>query len=216
VKEENDDSRNMNGSEIIICLLTLNVGCAILSSLGRNLALEVEMLELQKSTIEGHKVASQLQKALEEKLQQQQDALWVSVLQWPFFFFFFFSSHNTFLTSSTFGQHKQRFRPETLQSKLRSAASESEELSESVAQSFLEGKLDQEGFIRQYRDLRKVYHLRTMKHERMGPILRNHAAANIGNSANNIGLGLDASGSSIVGGTSGPGGTGGGDSWVLL
>jgi hypothetical protein len=53
------------------------LGCAILSSLGRNLALEAEMLELQKSTAEGHKVATQLQKALEEKLQQQQDALWV-------------------------------------------------------------------------------------------------------------------------------------------
>ncbi|KAK5823011.1 hypothetical protein F5H01DRAFT_362707 [Linnemannia elongata] len=163
----------------------------------RNLALEAEMLELQKSTAEGHKVSNELQKSLEEKLQQQQDALW-------------------------------RFRPETLQSKLRSAASESEELSESIAQSFLEGKLDQEGFIRQYRDLRKVYHLRTMKHERMGPILRNHASANIGKSSNNnSGSGMDVSGSSIVGnggggssssigGASGPGGTGGDESWVML
>ncbi|KAF9129797.1 hypothetical protein BG015_004094 [Linnemannia schmuckeri] len=163
----------------------------------RNLALEAEMLELQKSTVEGHKVANQLQKALEEKLQQQQDALW-------------------------------RFRPETLQSKLRSAASESEELSESIAQSFLEGKLDQEGFIRQYRDLRKVYHLRTMKHERMGPILRNHASANIGKNSNtHNGSGLDVSESSLIGnsgggssssigGASGPGGTGGDDSWVML
>ncbi|KAG0378916.1 hypothetical protein BGX24_002410 [Mortierella sp. AD032] len=176
----------------------------------RTLALEAEMQELQKSTVEGHKMASQLQKSLEERLQQQQDALW-------------------------------RFRPETLQSKLRSAAAESEELSESIAQSFLEGKLDQEGFIRQYRDLRKVYHLRTMKHERLGPILRNHASANIENSSssNNIsnGLsGLDAPGSivggvgsnsggiggqssSMIGGSSGPGGTttgGGGESWVML
>ncbi|KAF9905051.1 hypothetical protein EC991_002060 [Linnemannia zychae] len=169
----------------------------------RNLALEAEMQELQKSTVEGYKVVSELQKALEEKLQQQQDALW-------------------------------RFRPETLQSKLRSAAAESEELSESIAQSFLEGKLDQEGFIRQFRDLRKVYHLRTMKHERLGPILRNHASANIGNSNNNNnGSGLDVSGSivggggssnggiggqlsSMTGGSSGPGGTGGGDSWVVL
>ncbi|KAG0279401.1 hypothetical protein BGZ95_001331 [Linnemannia exigua] len=178
----------------------------------RNLALEAEMQELQKSTVEGHKMASQLQKELEEKLQQQQDALW-------------------------------RFRPETLQSKLRSAAAESEELSESIAQSFLEGKLDQEGFIRQYRDLRKVYHLRTMKHERLGPILRDHASANIGSSSsnnNNGGLsGLDAPGSivggggtssnsggiggqssSMIGGSSGPGGTtgggGGGESWVML
>ncbi|KAF9541979.1 hypothetical protein EC957_002539 [Mortierella hygrophila] len=162
----------------------------------RNLALEAEMLELQNSTAEGHKVANQLQKSLEEKLQQQQDALW-------------------------------RFRPETLQSKLRSAASESEELSESIAQSFLEGKLDQEGFIRQYRDLRKVYHLRTMKHERMGPILRDHASSNTENSSNNNnGSGSDVLGSSIVGnggggssssigGASGPGGTGD-ESWVML
>lgn len=42
------------------------------------------MLELQNSTAEGHKVANQLQKALEEKLQQQQDALWVSDLFWYF------------------------------------------------------------------------------------------------------------------------------------
>ncbi|KAG0216692.1 hypothetical protein BGX33_012285 [Mortierella sp. NVP41] len=177
----------------------------------RNLALEAEMAELQKSTVESHQVATRLQKTLEEKLQQQQDALW-------------------------------RFKPETLQSKLRSAAAESEELSESIAQSFLEGKLDQEGFIRQYRDLRKVYHLRTMKHERLGPILRNHASANINSTANNNnnnnnGTGLDGSGSivgsagvvggggssggiggssSMVGGTSGPGGTGGGDAWVML
>ncbi len=46
--------------------------------LGRNLALEEVMLELQKSTAEGHKVAMELQKSLEEKLQQQQDALWVN------------------------------------------------------------------------------------------------------------------------------------------
>jgi len=38
------------------------------------------MLELQNSTAEGHKVANKLQKSLEEKLQQQQDALWVSGL----------------------------------------------------------------------------------------------------------------------------------------
>ncbi|KAF9559685.1 hypothetical protein EC968_006509 [Mortierella alpina] len=174
----------------------------------RNLALEEEMLELQKSTAEGHKVAMELQKSLEEKLQQQQDALW-------------------------------RFKPETLQSKLRSAAAESDELSESVAQSFLEGKLDQEGFIRQYRELRKVYHLREMKNERIGSILRNHPSVTATSSGSSMtgGAGQDVPGGSIsksklgmgsgsgsgsgssagaVGGTSGPGGPGKSDAWVML
>ncbi|KAG0015454.1 hypothetical protein BGZ81_011658 [Podila clonocystis] len=107
----------------------------------RNLALEAELLELQKSTTEGHKEAIRLQKIVEEKLQQQQDALW-------------------------------RFKPETLQSKLRSAVAESDELSESVAHTFLEGNLDQDSFIRQFQDLRKVYHLREMKNERLASVLR--------------------------------------------
>ncbi|KAF9957464.1 Vacuolar protein sorting-associated protein 37A [Mortierella alpina] len=167
----------------------------------RNLALEEEMLELQKSTAEGHKVAMELQKSLEEKLQQQQDALW-------------------------------RFKPETLQSKLRAAAAESDELSESVGHSFLEGKLDQEGFIRQYRELRKVYHLREMKNERIGSILRNHPSINATSSGSSMtgGAGQDGSisksklgmgsgsGSSAgaLGGTSGPGGPGTSDAWVML
>ncbi|KAF9929663.1 hypothetical protein FBU30_001392 [Linnemannia zychae] len=167
----------------------------------RNLALETEMCELKSNVVEGQKTVVQLQKSLEEKLQQQQDALW-------------------------------RFRPETLQSKLRSAAAESEELSESIAQSFLEGKLDQEGFIKQFRDLRKVYHMRTMKYERMGPILRDHVSTSIGGlsskSNSNNGSGLDMPGSivagngnsgsssSLIGSTSGPGGTSGGDAWVML
>lgn len=53
--------------------------------IGRNLALEAEMRDLQRNTAEGHKMASQLQKTLEEKLQQQQDALWV---KFSFFFLF--------------------------------------------------------------------------------------------------------------------------------
>ncbi|KAF9362101.1 Vacuolar protein sorting-associated protein 37A [Mortierella sp. NVP85] len=129
----------------------------------RNLQLEAEMIELQQSTKEGYEVMMQLQKTLESKLQEQQDALW-------------------------------RFKPETIQSKLRSATAESDELSESIAQSFLEGKLDQEGFIRQYRELRKVYHLREMKNERIGPILRKHLANE------NSGLGRERSGSTLKGG----------------
>lgn len=49
--------------------------------LGRNLALEAEMAQLQQSTAEGHKVAMELQMTLEERLQQQQDALWVSEME---------------------------------------------------------------------------------------------------------------------------------------
>ncbi|KAF9113522.1 Vacuolar protein sorting-associated protein 37A [Mortierella sp. AM989] len=130
----------------------------------RNLQLEAEMADLQKSTSEGYQVAMQLRKTLEEKLQQQQDALW-------------------------------RFKPETLQSKLRSAAAESDELSESIAQSFLEGKLDHEGFIRQYRDLRKVYHLREMKNERIGPILRNHPSSASLSSSSGVSATSDGAGS---------------------
>ncbi|KAF9169192.1 Vacuolar protein sorting-associated protein 37A [Mortierella sp. AD010] len=173
----------------------------------RNLQLEAEMLELQKSTSEGYQVAMQLRKTLEEKLQQQQDALW-------------------------------RFKPETLQSKLRSAAAESDELSESIAQSFLEGKLDQEGFIQQYRDTRKVYHLREMKNERLGPILRNHPASicggtvaesgqdgagsilNIGTGTGKGGLSSGLGSGGLVGGNGGGGSGSGmgsnGDPWVVL
>lgn len=76
---------------------------------------------------------------------------------------------------------------------------ESEELSESVAQLFLEGKLDQDGFIKQYRELRKVYHLREMKNERIGTILRSHSALPTASSS--------GSGSGNNAGGGGPGST---------
>lgn len=138
-------------------------------SIGRNLALEAELLELQKSTAEGHKEAIRLQKIVEEKLQQQQDALWVC----------FEALGRCMVKRSLSSQANlsisapiQRFKPETLQSKLRSAVAESDELSESVAHTFLEGNLDQDSFIRQFQDLRKVYHLREMKNERLASVLR--------------------------------------------
>lgn len=43
---------------------------------------------------------------------------------------------------------------------------ECDDLSESVAQSFLDGSLDHDTFVKQFRDLRKVYHLRASKVER--------------------------------------------------
>ncbi|CEI93719.1 hypothetical protein RMCBS344292_07948 [Rhizopus microsporus] len=43
---------------------------------------------------------------------------------------------------------------------------ESDELSESVAQSFLDGNLNNESFVKQFREFRKVYHLRASKLEK--------------------------------------------------
>ncbi|KAF9431056.1 hypothetical protein BGZ94_009981 [Podila epigama] len=148
----------------------------------RNLALESELKELQKATREGYKEATRLQSVVEEKLQQQQDALW-------------------------------RFKPETLQSKLRSAVAESDELSESVAQSFLEGKLDQDSFIRQFQDLRKVYHLREMKNERLGTVLRNSFPSGENSPGNNGGANLTTLADPSRNGAEG---AGRGDTWVVL
>ncbi|KAF9577844.1 hypothetical protein BGW38_006693, partial [Lunasporangiospora selenospora] len=149
----------------------------------RNISLETELQELQQRTADNYKTYLQQKKTLDERVQQQRDAMW-------------------------------RFKPETLQSKLRSAASESDELSESIAQSFLEGRLDQEVFIRQYRDLRKVYHLREMKTERMGEILRNHPMMQVvtssfesgsGGGGGGAGAGAGGGGGSSVGGGNGSG-----------
>ena len=50
--------------------------------------------------------------------------------------------------------------------RLKASVYESDELSESVAQSFLDGNLDHDSFVKQFRELRKVYHLRASKLER--------------------------------------------------
>ncbi|KAJ3045230.1 Vacuolar protein sorting-associated protein 37A [Rhizophlyctis rosea] len=60
-----------------------------------------------------------------------------------------------------------RFSPTYVATKLQSAQSESDELSESIAQSFLDGKIPADDFIKQYRDTRRVYHLRAAKLERL-------------------------------------------------
>lgn len=93
-----------------------------------------------------------------------------------------------------------------MHSKLRSAVAESEELSESVAQSYMDGKLDPESFIRQFRELRKVYHMREMKNERLPSTLKPlsssgvaAAAAAGGGGGNGIG------GAGVAGITSGAG-----------
>ncbi|KAI9311261.1 hypothetical protein BX666DRAFT_1999659 [Dichotomocladium elegans] len=59
-----------------------------------------------------------------------------------------------------------RFSSATVMTRLKASIQESDELSESVAQSFLDGNLDHDGFVKQFRELRKVYHLRASKLER--------------------------------------------------
>lgn len=60
----------------------------------------------------------------------------------------------------------QRFSSSTVLTRLKASVYESDELSESVAQSFLDGNLDNDSFVKQFREFRKVYHLRASKLER--------------------------------------------------
>ncbi|KAI8979130.1 hypothetical protein BDF20DRAFT_867790 [Mycotypha africana] len=59
-----------------------------------------------------------------------------------------------------------RFSSSTVLTRLKASLYESDELSESVAQSFLDGNLDNDSFVKQFREFRKVYHLRASKLER--------------------------------------------------
>ncbi|KAI7858297.1 hypothetical protein BDC45DRAFT_602854 [Circinella umbellata] len=65
-------------------------------------------------------------------------------------------------------QHEafNRFSSSTVLTRLKASVYESDELSESVGQSFLDGNLDHDSFVKQFRELRKVYHLRASKLER--------------------------------------------------
>ncbi|CAO3589436.1 unnamed protein product [Absidia cylindrospora] len=60
-----------------------------------------------------------------------------------------------------------RFSSSTVLTRLKAGVYESDDLSESVAQSFLEGSLDHGSFVKQFRELRKVYHLRASKLEKI-------------------------------------------------
>ncbi|KAI9244569.1 hypothetical protein BDA99DRAFT_528972 [Phascolomyces articulosus] len=64
-------------------------------------------------------------------------------------------------------QHEafNRFSSSTVLTRLKASVYESDELSESVGQSFLDGNLDHDSFVKQFRELRKVYHLRASKLE---------------------------------------------------
>ncbi|KAG0749061.1 hypothetical protein G6F57_005658 [Rhizopus arrhizus] len=59
-----------------------------------------------------------------------------------------------------------RFSSATVLTRLKASVYESDELSESVAQSFLDGNLNNESFVKQFREFRKVYHLRASKLEK--------------------------------------------------
>ncbi|KAJ3215110.1 Vacuolar protein sorting-associated protein 37A [Dinochytrium kinnereticum] len=60
-----------------------------------------------------------------------------------------------------------RYAPDYMISRIRTGVTESEELSESVASSFLGGKMAVEDFVRNYRETRKVYHQRAARLERV-------------------------------------------------
>lgn len=60
----------------------------------------------------------------------------------------------------------QRFAPSQQLNRLRSATSDQEHLSESLVDSFLDGGMDEESFVRQYKEIRKVYHRRAVSLEK--------------------------------------------------
>ncbi|CAG8458084.1 92_t:CDS:2 [Ambispora gerdemannii] len=61
----------------------------------------------------------------------------------------------------------RRFSPTILLSKLKSEVQLSDELSEQMANSFLEGGLENDLFLKHFREVRKVFHLRNAKVERV-------------------------------------------------
>ncbi|KAI8853696.1 hypothetical protein BC829DRAFT_439801 [Chytridium lagenaria] len=73
----------------------------------------------------------------------------------------------TQLRSELEDEHRIFRQEHYMTSRIRSAVTESEELSESIAQSFVLGKTAVEDFVRNYRETRKVYHQRAAKLERV-------------------------------------------------
>ncbi|CAG8457318.1 17411_t:CDS:2 [Racocetra persica] len=59
----------------------------------------------------------------------------------------------------------QRFSPSVLSTKLKAGVQQSDELSEQMANSFLSGELETDQFIKHFREIRKVFHLRNAKVE---------------------------------------------------
>jgi len=60
----------------------------------------------------------------------------------------------------------KRFTPAQQLNRLRAATSGQESLSESLASSFLDGTMDEDDFVRQYREVRKVFHRRQIMKEK--------------------------------------------------
>ncbi|CAB4416687.1 unnamed protein product [Rhizophagus irregularis] len=61
----------------------------------------------------------------------------------------------------------KRFSPSILITKLKSETQQSDDLSEQMAKSFLDGELEVDDFLKHFREVRKVYHLRNAKVERV-------------------------------------------------
>lgn len=60
----------------------------------------------------------------------------------------------------------KRFQPPFLLSRLRTSLHDDDQVSESLAGSFLDAKMDAADWIKQYRDLRKTYHVKAAVAER--------------------------------------------------
>lgn len=71
--------------------------------------------------------------------------------------------------------------PDTTQALLQTAAAESEEQSESLAQDFLSGKIPVEKFLEDFEPTRKNMHLRKFKAEKMAELLRSGSQSSFGN-----------------------------------
>ncbi|KAI3660334.1 hypothetical protein MP638_001771 [Amoeboaphelidium occidentale] len=68
-------------------------------------------------------------------------------------------------------EQKQRllkdFSPEASYAKLKEATEQAEAVSESIASQFLKGDITQDDFVRNFRDSRTIYHMRSAKLERL-------------------------------------------------
>lgn len=71
--------------------------------------------------------------------------------------------------------------PDTTQALLQTAAAESEEQSESLAQDFLSGKIPVEKFLEDFEPARKNMHLRKFKADKMAELLRSGTQSFFGN-----------------------------------
>ncbi|XP_072934388.1 vacuolar protein sorting-associated protein 37B [Epargyreus clarus] len=71
--------------------------------------------------------------------------------------------------------------PDTTHALLQTAAAETEEQSENIAQDFLSGKIDVDKFLEDFESIRKKMHLRKFKAEKMGELLRSGNQGPYGN-----------------------------------